>query len=105
MCAAAAEQLVRNAVLFSPTGSTVTVRVTADELEVTDPGAGIPVDELSHVSERFFRGRFARNQAVPGVGLGLSIADRVVKAHDGTLTVTSPGPGHGTVATMALPRG
>ncbi|MEV6305945.1 GAF domain-containing sensor histidine kinase [Actinoplanes sp. NPDC051861] len=100
----AAEQLIRNAVLFSPAGATVTVRVTTDELEVSDPGAGIPADELPHVAERFYRGRFARDQAVPGVGLGLSIADRIVRAHEGTLTVTSNGSGHGTIATMSLPK-
>ncbi|WP_328469643.1 GAF domain-containing sensor histidine kinase [Actinoplanes sp. NBC_00393] len=99
----AAEQLVRNGVLFSPAGSTVTVRIAAGALEVTDTGAGIPVDELAHVSERFYRGRFAREQAVPGVGLGLSIADRIVRAHDGALAVTSAGPGAGTVARMTLP--
>jgi signal transduction histidine kinase len=99
----AAEQLVRNGVLFSPAGSTVTVRITAGVLEVTDTGAGIPVDELPHVSERFYRGRFAREQAVPGVGLGLSIADRIVRAHDGMLAVTSAGPGEGAVGRMTLP--
>jgi signal transduction histidine kinase len=99
----AAEQLLRNAILFSPPGSTVTVRVTGDGLEVTDGGAGIPADELPYVAERFYRGRFARDQAVPGVGLGLSIADRIVRAHDGSVTVESPGAGQGTTATISLP--
>jgi signal transduction histidine kinase len=101
----AAEQLLRNAVLFSPAGSTVTVRLTEGTLEVADTGAGIPTDELPHVVKRFYRGRFAREQAVPGVGLGLSIAERIVKAHDGTLTVSSRGSGRGTTARMSLPGG
>ncbi|MEU4426018.1 GAF domain-containing sensor histidine kinase [Actinoplanes sp. NPDC024001] len=99
----AAEHLVRNAVLFSAAGSPVNVHVTAGEMEITDTGAGIPADELPHVVKRFYRGRFAREQAVPGVGLGLSIADRIVRAHDGTLTVSSPGSGQGVTARMSLP--
>ncbi|MEV0902050.1 ATP-binding protein [Actinoplanes sp. NPDC049802] len=99
----AAEQLVRNAILFSPAGRTVTVRVSGAVLEVIDTGAGIPADELPHVTERFYRGGHARDQAVPGVGLGLSIADRIMQAHDGILTVESGGRGRGATARMSLP--
>jgi signal transduction histidine kinase len=100
----AAEHLVRNAVLFSVTGTTVTVRVAGTTLEVVDEGAGIPAEELPHVVKRFYRGQFARDQAVPGVGLGLSIADRILRAHDGRLTIESAGSGQGTVAAMTVPR-
>ncbi|WP_231956910.1 MULTISPECIES: GAF domain-containing sensor histidine kinase [unclassified Actinoplanes] len=98
----AAEHLIRNGVLFSPPGSTV--RVLADEfgLSVADAGAGIPADELPHVAERFFRGRFAREQAVPGVGLGLAITQRILRAHEGTLTVMSDGSGMGTTTRMTV---
>ncbi len=99
----AAEHLVRNAVLFSPTGARVTVRVLPGAIEVTDEGAGIPPDELPHVAERFFRGRHAREQAVPGVGLGLSIADRIMRAHNGTMSVTSAGADQGTTARITMP--
>ncbi|WP_229075561.1 cell wall metabolism sensor histidine kinase WalK [Actinoplanes sp. DH11] len=99
----AAEQLIKNAVLFSVTGTTVTVRVRPDGLEVADSGAGIPAGELPHVTDRFYRGRHAQEQAVPGVGLGLSIADRIVRAHDGTLEVTSDGAEQGTTVRMILP--
>ncbi|WP_221327272.1 ATP-binding protein [Actinoplanes sp. L3-i22] len=98
----AAEHLVRNAVLFSPGGSAVRVRVDPGGLDVVDHGAGIPADELPHVIERFYRGAFAREQAVPGVGLGLSIAQRIMKAHDGELTVMSDGSGKGTTARMTV---
>lgn len=100
----AAEHLVRNAVIFSATGQTVTVRVTAGSLEVLDEGAGIPAEELPHVAERFYRGQYAREQAVPGVGLGLSIADRIMRAHEGLLTIESAGPGRGTRARMTVPK-
>ena len=99
----AAEQLIRNAVLFSPAGSVVTVRVGPGCLEVADTGAGIPADEMAHVTARFYRGSLAREQAVPGVGLGLAIVDRIMRAHDGEVTLTSPGPGAGTVARMVVP--
>ncbi|MEU4688743.1 GAF domain-containing sensor histidine kinase [Actinoplanes sp. NPDC023714] len=99
----AAEQLIRNAILFSVTGTTVTVRVIADGLEVSDEGAGIPEEELPYVTERFYRGRHAREQAVPGVGLGLAIVDRIMRAHDGTLAITSPGVDRGTTVRMVLP--
>ncbi|GAA2898795.1 sensor histidine kinase [Actinoplanes cyaneus] len=98
----AAEHLVRNAVLFSPAGSAVWIRVTETGLDVVDHGAGIPAGELPHVIERFYRGRFAREQAVPGVGLGLSITQRILAAHDGELTVESEGPGKGTTARMVV---
>ena len=65
-------------------------------------GAGIPDDELPHVTQRFYRGRYAQEQAIPGVGLGLHIAQQIAAAHDGALTVTSAGPGHGTVAALSL---
>ncbi|MEV6347296.1 GAF domain-containing sensor histidine kinase [Actinoplanes sp. NPDC051851] len=98
----AAEHLVRNAILFSETGATVTVRVDRDGVDVVDTGAGIPAEELPHVIDRFYRGQYAREQAVPGVGLGLSIAQRIMKAHDGELTVDSGGPGQGTRARLHL---
>ncbi|GAA4602011.1 signal transduction histidine kinase [Actinoplanes octamycinicus] len=98
----AAEHLVRNAVLFSPAGSVVRVRVDETGLDVIDEGAGIPADELPHVAERFYRGRFAREQAVPGVGLGLSIAQRIMNAHEGRLTVMSDGSGTGTTARLSV---
>jgi signal transduction histidine kinase len=84
------------------------VRVTVSfagrtpSVQVTDEGAGIPADELPHVTERFYRGRHARKEAVAGVGLGLSIAQAIVSAHGGSLSVASPGPGRGTTARMSL---
>jgi signal transduction histidine kinase len=105
----AIEQVVRNAVAFSAADGEVRVRTESGDdgvrLEVADDGAGIPTHELPYVFERFYRGQYAQDQAVPGMGLGLSIAWRTVLAHDGRLTVTSPGAGEGTVAEMWLPAG
>jgi len=102
----AADQLVRNAVAFSAPGSEVLVRVADDGgpcLEVLDRGAGVPADELPYLRERFYRGRYAREHAVPGVGLGLNIADRIVAAHGGTLTISSDGPECGTAVRLSMP--
>ncbi|WP_433382122.1 ATP-binding protein [Actinoplanes sp. CA-142083] len=71
----------------------------------TSYGAGIPDDELPYIFERFFRGRHAETQAVPGMGLGLAIAWRIVTAHGGSLAVTSAGAGCGTHARISLPAG
>lgn len=104
----AIEQLVRNAVTFSPVAGSVRVVVSyvsgSPGVHVTDDGVGIPADELPHVTERFFRGRHARGAAVGGVGLGLTIAHDVAVAHGGTLSVTSAGPGAGTTARLLLRR-
>lgn len=103
----ATEQLIRNAVTFSPRGGEVIVFVTygaVPRVSVVDHGAGIPSDELPHVAGRFFRGRHARRSAAPGLGLGLAIAQRIAVAHGGTLDVTSAGEGAGTTVQLTLPR-
>jgi signal transduction histidine kinase len=100
----AVQQLVRNAVLFTPPGGRVTVRARyapAPTVEITDTGVGIPPDELPYVFQRFFRGRHARREAVPGVGLGLHIAQEAVVAHGGRITLSSAGAG--TTARLTLP--
>ncbi|GAA2669595.1 GAF domain-containing sensor histidine kinase [Actinoplanes palleronii] len=100
----AIEQLLRNALLFTPEHRPITVRVTADPqpvVEISDAGVGIPDDELPYVFDRFYRGRHARDQAVPGVGLGLTIARATIAAHLGELTVTSDP--HGVTARVTLP--
>jgi len=100
----AAQQLIRNAVLFTPAGGTVTMRTTLNPepaIEVSDTGVGIPADELPYVFQRFFRGRHSRRQAVPGVGLGLHIAQQAANAHGGRVTLASTGTG--TNARLSLP--
>jgi signal transduction histidine kinase len=100
----AVEQLLRNALLFTPADRPVVIRTTPGPqpvIEVADAGVGIPADELPLVMERFQRGRHAREQAVPGIGLGLTIARSVVESHGGTLTLTSTP--EGTVARITLP--
>ncbi|WP_030174037.1 ATP-binding protein [Spirillospora albida] len=102
--------LLSNAAKFSPRQTTITMHVGAAAAEsgsgvaitVTDRGIGIPPEELAHVFDRFSRARTAAEQAIQGVGLGLTIAKTIAEAHEGTLTATST-PGKGTAFTLTIP--
>ncbi|SDT59762.1 sensor histidine kinase [Actinoplanes derwentensis] len=99
----AVSQLVRNALLFTPADRPIMIKTGHQPrpyVEVADCGIGIPEDELPYVFDRFHRGRHAREQAVPGVGLGLTIARNIAESHQGTVTVT--GTPSGTVARLTL---
>ncbi|AEV84343.1 histidine kinase [Actinoplanes sp. SE50] len=100
--------LLDNAIAYTPAGGTVTVTLTstsqADELTVSDTGFGIPAYEQPHVFERFFRGALATELAIPGAGLGLTIARLITERHDGTITVTTNAPqARGTSVHVRLP--
>ncbi|WP_449064990.1 sensor histidine kinase [Planomonospora algeriensis] len=71
-------------------------------MSVTDTGVGIPADELPLVFDRFYRTHLAVEQAVQGIGLGLTIARSIAEAHGGTITATST-PGEGSTFTLTLP--
>jgi signal transduction histidine kinase len=100
------DNLLSNALKFTPTGGTVTVetgRVNGSvRLVVADTGVGVQPDELAHLFERFYRTEAANAQAVQGSGLGLSISKSIVEAHGGTITADSR-PGVGTALTIVLP--
>lgn len=108
--AQAVDNLVSNAIKFTPSGGTVRLGVSPPDdpgrggavLVVADSGIGIPPDELSQLTTRFFRASSATRRAIPGVGLGLSITKAVVDAHGGTLAITST-LGEGTTFTITLP--
>lgn len=104
----ALESILDNGVKFTDPGGQVTVAVEAsprgDEavIVVRDTGIGIPADDVPRLFSRFFRATNAQVAAIPGVGLGLSIAQQVVRAHGGTIDVEST-VGHGTTMTVRLP--
>jgi PAS domain S-box-containing protein len=91
------QELVQNALIFTPAGGRVTLGIEVVEngtqtwvaLSVADTGPGIPVEEQVHVFDRFFRGKRAEAGDIPGTGLGLSIAHSIVSAHGGKITVES----------------
>jgi signal transduction histidine kinase len=100
------DNLVSNAIKFTPAGGRVDVRVRASSdralLEVSDTGMGIPADDLERLFERFFRTDAAKTQAIQGTGLGLSIARAIVDGHGGTIAVEST-EGEGTTFRIELP--
>jgi hypothetical protein len=69
---------------------------------VKDQGEGIRPEDVPHVFSPFFRADRSRTRGAGGVGLGLTLAKRVVEAHGGRITLTSR-LGHGTVVTLAIP--
>jgi heavy metal sensor kinase len=81
--------LLDNAFKFTPSGGTVTVRLSEDDthalLEVSDTGIGMTPDVVPHVFERFYRGDPARSAGGFGVGLGLSLVKWIVDRHNGTV--------------------
>lgn len=99
--------LLSNALRHTPPGGTVTLGGTqsGDQvvIQVTDTGEGIDPEHLPHLFERFYRADTA-GRAHGGTGVGLAISQAIARAHDGTLTATSPGPGCGATFTLALPR-
>jgi signal transduction histidine kinase len=74
------------------------------EVRVRDRGPGIPPDEVDRLFEPFARGAVARASGVPGSGLGLALARRIVTAHGGTLTLERSDSG-GTCFCVSLPSG
>ncbi|MES1180921.1 MAG: ATP-binding protein, partial [Verrucomicrobiota bacterium] len=72
------------------------------EFTIANTGAGIPPEILPRVFDRFFRGDSAHSDTIDGCGLGLSIAQWIVSAHDGTIQIESR-PGDHTLVTVRLP--
>lgn len=102
------DNLVSNALKFTPAGGDVRVSLTpvngVVRLEVSDTGIGIAPAEQRHLFERFFRASTASDRQIPGTGLGLYIARAIVEAHGGSIAVRSE-PGEGTSFCVELPAG
>lgn len=102
----AIDNLLSNAIKFTPRGGRVEIALLADPdsvvITVRDTGIGVPEEEVGRLFNRFFRASTATKQAVPGVGLGLSISRAVVLAHGGTMDVRSR-LGAGTEFRLRLP--
>ncbi len=87
------DNLVSNAIKFTPEGGRVDVRARARNgtavIEVRDSGIGIPAEEQERLFERFFRSSNAAERQIPGTGLGLAISKAIVEAHGGAIAVKS----------------
>ena len=87
------DNLVSNALKFTPEGGRATVSLEATDdsvlLEVADTGIGIAAGEQSRLFERFFRSSTATENAIPGTGLGLTITKAIVERHGGKIAIES----------------
>lgn len=98
--------LVDNAVKYTPAGGSVTLSLQSDNdwasLRIADTGIGLSKDEQQRIFSRFHRATDTRGRDQKGVGLGLSIASSIVRAHGGSIHVEST-PGQGSTFTVRLP--
>jgi two-component system, OmpR family, phosphate regulon sensor histidine kinase PhoR len=101
------ENLVDNALKYTPPGTHIEVTARLRELEVEacvrDNGPGIPAEDLPHIFERFYRVDKGRSREKGGTGLGLSIVKHIVQLHGGRVWVEST-LGQGTAFYLSLPR-
>ena len=102
------DNLVSNAVKYTPSGGDVMVAVVMDssrvEIAVSDTGVGIDAADRDRLFTRFFRARIASEREIQGVGLGLNITRSIVEGHGGRIEVESE-PGHGSTFRVRLPVG
>jgi len=100
------QNLLDNAVQYTPSGGRITVSASSDgdevEFTVSDTGIGIPKVDQPRIFERFYRVDVARSREVGGTGLGLSIAKHLVEAHGGRIWVESE-VGHGSQFHFTVP--
>ncbi len=96
--------LIDNAIQYTPAGGRITVRVRQQDdhvkLEVEDDGPGIPIDEREKVFERFYR---MPGGAPEGCGLGLAIVREIAQGHQATVAVEPGAGGRGTRMSVTFP--
>jgi signal transduction histidine kinase len=93
--------LLDNAVKYSPQKTVVEIRLTGQTVSIADKGIGISSDDLDHIFDRFYQADSSRSHE--GFGLGLSVAQKIVTQHGGSISVKSK-VGQGTIFTVSLPK-
>ena len=100
------DNIMNNAIKYSPDGGVVTARMIDNQKEVvlsiTDQGLGIPKKDLGHIFDRFFRVDKARSRAQGGTGLGLAISKEIIERFGGRIWVESA-EGQGSTFSISLP--
>jgi signal transduction histidine kinase len=85
--------LVENAIKYTPDGGRVVIRTLSQPgylaFVIEDSGLGIPVDDLPHLFEKFYRGKQREARAQPGTGLGLAIVQSIAISHGGRVWLDS----------------
>jgi two-component system sensor histidine kinase CpxA len=101
----AAENVLRNAIRYSPEGAVVDVEVGTDggfaQIRIADKGPGVPEADIARIFEPFYRVDDSRTAATGGVGLGLAIAMRAVRLHNGSIEASNLDPGF--LVTIRIP--
>lgn len=106
------QNLLHNAVKYSPDGGVIDIRVTPGGkdrrhtrhvcIEISDGGIGIPAESLPHLFRRFFRAKNVEQTQISGVGVGLYVAKEIVTLHGGSIDVEST-EGVGSTFHVCLP--
>jgi signal transduction histidine kinase len=106
------DNLINNAIKFTPAGGSVTVRLRQQEdtpegnadivLQVADSGIGIAPDQQAHIFDRFHQIDGSARRKYGGVGLGLALVKEIIEAHNGRVAVDSI-EGKGSTFTIILP--
>lgn len=100
------DEILRNAIRFTPTGGRITVKTELREssvsVMVSDNGIGLSQRDRGRIFEDFFKADTSRHE-IDTHGLGLPIVRKIVEKYHGTITVSSEGPGQGTSVTVTLP--
>lgn len=98
--------LINNAIKFTPNDGIITVTVRYDvhgaKVSVSDTGIGIPPEEIPKLFQEFYRSDNIINQNIKGTGLGLALCKKIIEAHHGRISASSP-PGKGATFTFTLP--
>jgi two-component system sensor histidine kinase CpxA len=93
----AIENVLRNAIRYAPPNSDIEVTLQRKEssasIAVRDYGPGVPQDALDHIFDAFYRVDSSRDMSTGGIGLGLSIAQRAVRFHQGQVRAENANPG------------
>jgi signal transduction histidine kinase len=104
----AIENVVRNAIHYSPAKAVVDVLLKEEPgtatIEVRDRGPGVPEESLARIFEPFFRIEEARDKVRGGSGLGLSIANRAIQLHHGSIVAENAAPGLKVAMSIPLPK-
>jgi PAS domain S-box-containing protein len=98
--------LLGNAMKYTPRGGKIWVRVKGGDeaiLQVQDNGTGISSELLPHIFDLFARGEFGLQRSPAGLGIGLTLVQRIAELHGGRAEAASDGPGRGSTFTVGLP--